>query len=132
MLLTNVVVRLLPFQSTTAPEAKFEPFTVRVKSGAPAATLDGEIELIEGGGGGGGEELLPAQAIRRKAIAIMSELNMRFGTLRLRWLNDGLTFMTASRATRRSEGAADHLRWRRNLHASWLQGQWTPGGAYLE
>ena len=47
---TNVVVRADPFQSTTEPETKFEPFTVRVKAGPPAVALLGEIELIAGTG----------------------------------------------------------------------------------
>src|SRR5262249_11266888 len=85
------------------------PFTVRVNPSAPADALDGESELIEGVGGG--LELPPPQAIRRKAIAITSELIMRFGTLRLPWPNDGLIFMAGSRATRLSEGAAENLRW---------------------
>jgi hypothetical protein len=39
MLLENVVVRADPFQSTTEPETKFEPFTVSVKAGPPAVAL---------------------------------------------------------------------------------------------
>jgi hypothetical protein len=50
VLLTNVVVRADPFQFTTEPETKFEPFTVRVKAGPPAVALLGEIELIAGTG----------------------------------------------------------------------------------
>jgi hypothetical protein len=50
VLLANVVVRADPFQSTTEPETKFEPFTVRVKAGPPAVALLGEIELIAGTG----------------------------------------------------------------------------------
>jgi hypothetical protein len=50
VLLANVVVRADPFQSTTEPKTKFEPFTVRVKAGPPAVALLGTIELIEGTG----------------------------------------------------------------------------------
>ena|ERR1700731_3773048 len=50
VLLANVVVRADPFQSTTEPETKFEPFTVSVKAGPPAVALLGEIELIAGTG----------------------------------------------------------------------------------
>ncbi len=46
--LRNVVVRVLPFHFTVAPDAKLEPFTVMVKSEAPATTLGGEIEQIAG------------------------------------------------------------------------------------
>jgi hypothetical protein len=48
--LANVVVRGDPFQSTTEPKTKFEPFTVSVKAGPPAVALLGEIELIAGTG----------------------------------------------------------------------------------
>ena len=48
MALTNVVVRALPFHFTVEPEAKPAPFTDRVKSEAPATTLDGESEQIAG------------------------------------------------------------------------------------
>ena len=50
ILLENVVVRADPFQFTTEPETKFEPFTVSVKAGPPAVALLGEIELIAGTG----------------------------------------------------------------------------------
>ena len=50
VLLANVVVRGDPFQSTTEPATKFEPFTVSVKAGPPAVALVGEIELIAGTG----------------------------------------------------------------------------------
>src|SRR2546421_9373126 len=39
--LTNVVVRLAPFQSTLAPETKVAPSTVRVKAVPPAVALVG-------------------------------------------------------------------------------------------
>ena len=50
VLLENVVVRGAPFQSTTEPETKFEPFTASVKAGPPAVALMGEIEPIAGTG----------------------------------------------------------------------------------
>ena len=62
--LTNVVVRLLPFQLTTDPDTKLEPLTVRVKADPPAVALVGEIVLMAGvgfGGGGGGLEEPPPQ-----------------------------------------------------------------------
>jgi hypothetical protein len=40
-LLTNCVLRGLPFQFTTDPETKPVPFTVSVNPGAPGATLVG-------------------------------------------------------------------------------------------
>jgi len=48
VLLTNVVVRLLPFQRTTDVMAKFVP--VSVKAALPATTLVGEIEVSVGMG----------------------------------------------------------------------------------
>jgi hypothetical protein len=48
--LTNVVVRLLPFQRTTDVMAKFVPVAVSVKAEPPAAALVGEIELRAGTG----------------------------------------------------------------------------------
>jgi hypothetical protein len=50
VLLTNVVVRLLPFQRTTDVVAKFVPVAVSVKAGPPAVALLGEIELSVGAG----------------------------------------------------------------------------------
>jgi hypothetical protein len=47
---TNVVLRLLPPHSTTAPETKLLPFTVNVKAPLPATTLDGESEVATGTG----------------------------------------------------------------------------------
>src|SRR5262245_65326956 len=47
-LLTKVVVRLLPFHSTTEADTKFAPFTVRVKATPPPAALAGERLLIDG------------------------------------------------------------------------------------
>ena len=49
-LLTNVVVRLLPFHRTTEPEIKFVPFTVRVKPAPPADALLGATPLRVGTG----------------------------------------------------------------------------------
>jgi hypothetical protein len=45
---TNVVVSGAPFQFTVEVETKFVPFTVNVKSGPPAPTQLGLIELIVG------------------------------------------------------------------------------------
>jgi hypothetical protein len=50
VLLTNVVTRLLPANLTTELPAKFEPFTVRVKSPRPAPLLVGLIVLNVGVG----------------------------------------------------------------------------------
>ena len=50
VLLRNVVVRSAPFQRTTEPEAKFVPFTVRVRSAPPAVALEGDKEVGLGTG----------------------------------------------------------------------------------
>jgi hypothetical protein len=50
VLLTNVVVRLFPFQRTTDVIAKFDPFAVSVKAAPPATPLVGAIELSVGVG----------------------------------------------------------------------------------
>jgi hypothetical protein len=50
VLLENVVVRGDPFQFTTEPVTKFDPFTVSVKAGPPCVALLGESELIAGTG----------------------------------------------------------------------------------
>jgi hypothetical protein len=50
VLLTNVVVRSLPFQRTTEVTAKFVPVAVSVKAAPPATALVGEIELRVGTG----------------------------------------------------------------------------------
>jgi len=50
VVLTNVVVRLLPFHCTTEVETKFEPFTVKEKDCPPASTAEGDKELILGTG----------------------------------------------------------------------------------
>jgi len=57
VLLTNVVVRLLPFHCAVDVVTKPEPFTVKVNAGPPAATVEGETEVMLGVGlgGGGGE-----------------------------------------------------------------------------
>ena len=44
-LLPKPVVRLEPFNCTTEPEVKPVPFTVRVKSAAPAVAVAGEMEV---------------------------------------------------------------------------------------
>lgn len=51
MLLTNVVVRGVPFNDTTAPETNPEPFKVNVNAGPPDVTVDGERLVITGAGG---------------------------------------------------------------------------------
>jgi hypothetical protein len=51
LLLTNVVVRGEPSQTTTALLLKFPPFTVNENPAAPAVALLGEIEVTEGVGG---------------------------------------------------------------------------------
>ena len=48
--LTNVVVRLVPFQFTTDPLMNPVPFTVRVKAAVPAVAVDGDSEVIVGTG----------------------------------------------------------------------------------
>ena len=50
MLLTNVVVRFVPFQRTTEVMAYFVPVAVSVKAALPATALVGEIELRVGAG----------------------------------------------------------------------------------
>jgi hypothetical protein len=47
---TKVVLRFVPFQSTTEPFTKLLPVTVSVKAGPPAAALLGERELNVGAG----------------------------------------------------------------------------------
>jgi hypothetical protein len=47
---TNVVVRLAPFQRTTEPATKFEPFTVSVNAAPPAVVVDGERDVTAGTG----------------------------------------------------------------------------------
>ncbi len=48
LLLTNVVVRGVPSQTTTALLLKLWPFTVSENPAAPAAAVLGEIEVTEG------------------------------------------------------------------------------------
>jgi hypothetical protein len=50
VLLTNVVVRLLPPHSTTAPFTKLLPLTVSVKAPLPAITLVGDSDVAAGTG----------------------------------------------------------------------------------
>src|SRR5262245_16650180 len=54
VLLTNVVVRPLPFQFTVEPCTKFAPLTFIVKATAPAGVPAGEIVATEGAGVGVG------------------------------------------------------------------------------
>jgi hypothetical protein len=53
VLLTTVVAMALPFHCTVAPERKFEPATLRVKTGPPCWLLFGDIAWMIGGFGGG-------------------------------------------------------------------------------
>src|SRR5260370_39242514 len=65
--LTNVVNRLLPFHCSAAPDAKFEPFTVRLKAGPPRVALFGEMAATVGTGlvrAGAGAQLAPPQPAR--------------------------------------------------------------------
>jgi hypothetical protein len=48
--LTNVVVRLAPFQRTTDDETNLLPFTVNVNAGPPVAALVGAREVATGTG----------------------------------------------------------------------------------
>jgi hypothetical protein len=48
--LTNVVVRLAPFQRTTDDEAKLLPLTVNVKADPPVAPLLGARDVATGAG----------------------------------------------------------------------------------
>jgi hypothetical protein len=50
LLATKVVGRSLPPQRTTDADTKFEPVTVKVKSGPPAAFVVGDIEVSVGAG----------------------------------------------------------------------------------
>jgi len=50
VLLTNVAGRSVTLKFTVAPATKFTPFTVSVKAGPPATTLDGLKDKIVGGG----------------------------------------------------------------------------------
>src|SRR5882724_458453 len=50
VLLTNVVVRLLPFQRTTDDPTKFVPIAVSVNAASPATALVGEIDVSVGAG----------------------------------------------------------------------------------
>ncbi len=70
--LTKVVVRLLPFQCACKPEIKPAPVSVNVKSGPPAAVLEGDRETRVGTGledGGGGVPPPPPQLANAKTIA---------------------------------------------------------------
>ena len=58
--LTNVVARSFPFQRTTEPVTKLEPFTVIVRSGPPVAALAGVNDVKAGAG------LLPAGTLTTK------------------------------------------------------------------
>jgi hypothetical protein len=48
LLLTNDMVREVPFQTTKELLLKFLPLTVRTKPAPPAVALLGEIEVIDG------------------------------------------------------------------------------------
>ena len=50
VLLTNVVIRFVPFQRITDVMAKFDPVAVSVKAAPPATTLVGLIEVSVGAG----------------------------------------------------------------------------------
>ena len=50
VLLRNVVSRCAPLKFTVVPFKKFKPFTINVKAGPPATTIDGLKEEIAGGG----------------------------------------------------------------------------------
>ncbi len=50
VLLTKVVVRSAPFHCTAEPKTKFDPLTVRMKFGPPAAALLGESAFRTGKG----------------------------------------------------------------------------------
>jgi hypothetical protein len=50
VLLTNVVARFAPFQRTTDPLTKFDPFTVSANPNPPATALVGDIEFSKGTG----------------------------------------------------------------------------------
>jgi hypothetical protein len=47
VLLTNVVLRALPFHLTVEPDTKFDPLTVRLKAAPPAVALDGLSDVSE-------------------------------------------------------------------------------------
>ena len=49
-MLTNVVVRLEPFHSTTDVFTKFDPFTVKVNAAPPNGVLLGDSEVVAGAG----------------------------------------------------------------------------------
>jgi hypothetical protein len=68
--LTNVAVRLPPLQLTTAPDTKFDPFTVSVKAGPPTVALLGESVVTDGigFGGGGGVDNPPPQPTHPAAM----------------------------------------------------------------
>src|SRR6266436_5173232 len=52
LLLTNTVVRFVPFHCTAEPVTKFEPLTVNVNAGPPRVAVVGTMSVIAGGGGG--------------------------------------------------------------------------------
>jgi hypothetical protein len=77
---TNVVVRALPFHSTVEDEIKFEPETVRVKSGPPANAVLGVRALTDGAGFGGVEEPPepPPQPAMNAMQAAVANVNVIF------------------------------------------------------
>jgi len=66
--LTNVVVRLLPFQLTTEPETNPVPLTVRVNAAPPAVALAGDSELIVGTGFVCVTVIVPPLAVMAKEV----------------------------------------------------------------
>ena len=66
--LTNVVVRLAPFQFSIDPEMKPVPFTVRVNAAPPAVALAGDSELIVGTGFVCVTVIVPPLAVMAKEV----------------------------------------------------------------
>ncbi len=85
---TKAVARVLPFHRTCEPETKPEPFTVRVKAGASATTLEGDRDLSVGAGLGTGlmvklsaaEVPPPGAAVLTVTLAVPVLLRSEAGT----------------------------------------------------